>query len=74
MRGGDIGYKKWDKEFNFADLVFRKSLEHNRSLKMMNRISKVVNWSQIFLSILCDYCVCPYGPSQGHHTFWRSSL
>jgi len=53
MRGGDIGYKKWDKEFNFADLVFRKSLEHNRSLKMMNRISKVVNWSQIFLSILC---------------------
>jgi hypothetical protein len=35
-----MGYKKWGKEISFADLAFSKSLEHNRSLKMMDRINK----------------------------------
>ena len=26
------GYKKWGKEFSFADLAVSKSLEHNRNL------------------------------------------
>ena len=42
-----MGYKKIGKEMSFADLSVSKSLEHNRSLKMMNRINKVVNWRNI---------------------------
>ncbi len=36
-----MGYKKWGKEISFADLAVKKSLENNRSLKMMKRINKV---------------------------------
>ena len=42
-----MGYKKWGKEISFADLALSKSLEHNRSLKMMERINKVVSWKNI---------------------------
>jgi len=42
-----MGYKKWGKEISFADLAVSKSLEHNRSLKMMERINKVVSWKNI---------------------------
>ena len=42
-----MGYKKWGKEISFADLAGERSLEHNRSLKMMKRINKVVNWRNI---------------------------
>jgi hypothetical protein len=42
-----MGYKKWGKEISFADLAVSKSLEHNRSVKMMDRIDKVVNWKNI---------------------------
>jgi len=42
-----MGYKKLGKEISFADLAISKSLEHNRSLKMMNRINKVVAWENI---------------------------
>jgi len=42
-----MGYKELGKEISFADLAVSKSLEHNRSLKMMNRINKVVSWKNI---------------------------
>jgi transposase, IS5 family len=42
-----MGYKDLGKEISFADLAVSSSLEHNRSLKMMNRINKVVNWKNI---------------------------
>jgi IS5 family transposase len=42
-----MGYKDLGKEISFADLAVSKSLEHNRSLKMMNRINKVVKWKNI---------------------------
>ena len=42
-----MGYKKLSEGMSFADLAVKKSLEHNRSLKMMNRINKVVNWRNI---------------------------
>ena len=42
-----MGYKELGKEISFADLAVSKSLEHNRSLKMMNRINEVVNWRNI---------------------------
>ena len=42
-----MGYKKIGKEMSFADLAVSKSLEHNRSVKMMNRINKVIKWRNI---------------------------
>lgn len=42
-----MGYKKIGKEMGFADLAISKSLEHNRSLKMMDRINEVLNWRNI---------------------------
>jgi IS5 family transposase len=42
-----MGYKELGKEISFADLAISKSLEHNRSLKMMNRINEVVKWRNI---------------------------
>ena len=42
-----MGYKKWGKEISFADLAVERSLGHNRSVKMMNRINKVVSWKNI---------------------------
>jgi len=42
-----MGYKKWGKEISFADLAVSKSLKHNRSVKMMERIDKVVDWRNI---------------------------
>ena len=46
-KGEEMGYKKLSSGISFADLAVRKSLEHNRSLKMMNRINKVVKWRNI---------------------------
>jgi IS5 family transposase len=42
-----MGYKKLGGGISFADLAVRKSLEHNRSVKMMDRINRVVNWRNI---------------------------
>ena len=42
-----MGYKELGNEISFADLAVSKSLEHNRSVKMMKRIDKVVNWRNI---------------------------
>ena len=42
-----MGYKRIGEEISFADVAVSKSLEHNRSLKMMNRINKVVRWKNI---------------------------
>ena len=42
-----MGYKNLGKEISFADLAVSKSLKHNRSVKMMDRINKVVSWKNI---------------------------
>lgn len=42
-----MGYKKVDKTINFAELSLLSSIENNRSVKMMERISKAVNWENI---------------------------
>ena len=42
-----MGYKKIDKTVSFAELSLRSSIENNRSVKMMERISKAVNWENI---------------------------
>jgi IS5 family transposase len=50
-----MGFKKWGKEISFADLAVSKSLEHNRSLKMMMSIDKVVKWRDVEALLLEHY-------------------
>jgi len=42
-----MGYKQIGKNLSFADLAVSKSLENNNSLKMMEKINKVVKWRNI---------------------------
>ncbi len=42
-----MGYKEIGKNLSFADLAIEKSLEHNRNLKMMEKINAVVDWENI---------------------------
>ena len=42
-----MGYKKADKTVSFAELSLLNSIENNRSVKMMERINKSVNWENI---------------------------
>jgi IS5 family transposase len=50
-----MGYKKWGNEISFADLAVSKSLEHNRSLKMMMNIDRVVKWRDVEALLLEHY-------------------
>ena len=53
-----MGYKRWGKEISFADVAVSKSLEHNRSLKMMEKINKVVSWRNIeALFVITSYSI-----------------
>ena len=45
--GDQMGYKQIGENLSFADLAVAKSLEHNRSLKMMEKINGVVEWDNI---------------------------
>lgn len=38
-----MGYKKMDKSISLAVVALLRSMEHNRSVKMMERINKVAN-------------------------------
>ena len=49
-----MGYKKIGEEISFADLAVSKSLKHNRSVRMMERINKVVKWNNIE-ALLMEY-------------------
>ena len=49
-----MGYKKLGKKMSFADLAVKRSLEHNRSVKMMERINTSVTWENIE-ALLLEY-------------------
>jgi IS5 family transposase len=49
-----MGYKRIGEEISFADLAVSKSLEHNRSVKLMDRINKVVRWRNVE-ALLLEY-------------------
>lgn len=50
-----MGYKQIGKNLSFADLAVSKSLENNRSLKMMEKINKVVKWRNIEAVLMEHY-------------------
>jgi IS5 family transposase len=49
-----MGYKELGKESSFADLAVAKTLEHNRSVKLMDRINKAVSWRNVE-ALLLEY-------------------
>ena len=52
-----MGYKKIDKSLDFADLALASSLKHNRSLKLMEKIDKAIDWSRVESILISHYVV-----------------
>jgi IS5 family transposase len=50
-----MGYKDLGKEMSFADMAVAESLKHNRSVKMMERINRVVKWRNIEALLMEHY-------------------
>src|SRR4030042_4123042 len=49
-----MGYKRIGEEISFADFAVSRSLEHNRSVKLMDRINEVVRWRNVE-ALLMEY-------------------
>jgi IS5 family transposase len=52
-----MGYKQMDRNMTFAEVDLMTSKEHNRSLKMMEKINQVIDWSKIEAVLLKHYAV-----------------
>jgi len=52
-----MGFKKMDSSLGFADLALASSLKHNRSLKLMEKLDKSIEWSRIEAILLSHYTV-----------------
>ena len=52
-----MGYKKMDRNMTFAEVDLMTSMEHNRSLKMMEKINSIIDWSEIEAVLLKHYTV-----------------
>ena len=42
-----MGYKQIDRNMTFAEVSLLKSMEHNRSLKRLEKIKQIMNWSKV---------------------------
>jgi IS5 family transposase len=52
-----MGYKQMDNNLTFTDLSLFNSMEHNRSIKRMEKIDAVINWPRIESLLLKHYPV-----------------
>jgi len=52
-----MGYKRIGKVISFSDVAVSTSLEHNRSLTMMNKINTLISWKNIEALLLEYYDV-----------------
>ena len=52
-----MGYKKMNWNMTFAEIDLMTSMEHNRSLKMMEKINNIIDWSEIEAVLLKHYTV-----------------
>jgi len=52
-----MGFKKMDNSLGFADLALASSLKHNRSLKLMEKLDKSIEWSRIEAILLSHYTI-----------------
>lgn len=46
-----MGYKQIEPNMTFAEVSLLKSMEHNRSLKRLEKINQVINWSRANLTV-----------------------
>ena len=52
-----MGYKQMDRNMTFAEVDLMTSMEHNRSLKMMEKINQIIDWSKIEATLAEQYTV-----------------
>ena len=52
-----MGYKQIDRNMTFAEVSLQKSMENNRSLKRLEKINQVINWSQVGDILMSHYTV-----------------
>ena len=52
-----MGYKQMERNMTFAEVDLMTSMEHNRSLKMMEKINQVIDWSKVEAVLLKHYAV-----------------
>ena len=50
-----MGFKKMDTSLGFADLALASSLEHNRSVKFMEKLDNSIEWSKIESILMTNY-------------------
>lgn len=55
--GGEMAYKKWNQNISFADVALSSSIEKNRSLKTMERINRVIDWTKVEERLMDYYLV-----------------
>jgi len=54
-----MGFKKMSRSLDFADFALSSSLEANRSVKLMEKISASINWSRVEAVLMQHYTACP---------------
>jgi IS5 family transposase len=52
-----MGYKQIDQNMTFAEVSLFKSMEHNRSLKRLEKISQIINWTKVEEILMAHYTV-----------------
>ena len=52
-----MGYKRIDRNMTFAEVSLLTPMEHNRSLKRLEKINQVIDWSQVEEILLLQYTV-----------------
>ena len=52
-----MGFKKMDSSLGFADFALASSLKHNRSLKLMEKLDKSIEWPRIKSILMGHYTV-----------------
>ena len=52
-----MGYKRWNPNVSFGEMVLSRSLERNRSLKTMEQINKVIDWVKVEERLMDYYTI-----------------
>jgi IS5 family transposase len=52
-----MGYKQIEPNMTFAEVSLISSMEHNRSLKRLEKINQVINWSKVDEILMSHYTV-----------------
>jgi IS5 family transposase len=52
-----MGFKKIDQKIGFAELALSSSMEKNRSLKTLERMNKVIDWTKVENKLMKHYTI-----------------